>query len=124
MSGFPTTKSKNKPNAVGVKGMMSEFRLRVWPILPVMAVLAACGGGDDASKAGNGSVEAAADASVGDLAADASTADAMSVDVAAGGVEPMADPAAAAAAAEAAAAIAADPATSAQPPAAAAPPAQ
>lgn len=55
---------------------------------------AACGKSDDAKMEGEkAAVEGAADASVSDLGADASTADAMSVDVAAGGVEPMTDPA-------------------------------
>lgn len=53
----------------------------------------ACGKSDDARTEGEkAAVEGAADASVSDLGADASTADAMSVDVAAGGVEPMTDP--------------------------------
>lgn len=54
----------------------------------------ACGKSDDAGKEGEkAAVEGAADASMSDLGADASTADTMSVDVAAGGVEPMTDPA-------------------------------
>ncbi|WP_160119061.1 hypothetical protein [Sphingosinicella microcystinivorans] len=54
----------------------------------------ACGKSDNAGKEGEkAAVEGAADASMSELGADASTADAMSVDVAAGGVEPMTDPA-------------------------------
>jgi hypothetical protein len=63
--------------------------------LAAATLLAACGNGDEAEKtAKTGGVGAVADAT-GDLNLDASTADAMSVDVAAGGIEPAVDPAAA-----------------------------
>ncbi|MBB4633652.1 hypothetical protein [Sphingosinicella soli] len=64
--------------------------------LTVVIALAAagCGNNDDAGTEGEkAAVEGAPDASMSELGADASTADAMSVDVAAGGVEPMTDPA-------------------------------
>jgi hypothetical protein len=62
--------------------------------LAIALATTACGKSDDAGQEGEkAAVEGAADASVSDLGADASTADAMSVDVAAGGVDPMTDPA-------------------------------
>lgn len=79
-------------------------------LFPLVLLIAACGANDDAGDAAKdaGNVAAAGNAS-GALPADASTADAMSVDVAAGGVQPMVDPATAAA--EAQAAAQAEPAT-------------
>ncbi len=76
-------------------GTMSKRGIAGLTVAIALAV-AACGKGDD-TKSADGetpAVEGASDASVTDLGADASTADAMSVDVAAGGVEPMTDPAA------------------------------
>lgn len=66
-----------------------------WLLLPVFLLAAACGDGDDASSSDGdkAAVESASDAAVTDMGLDASTADAMSVDVAAGGIEPMAEPA-------------------------------
>lgn len=73
------------------------MKIRSLPlVLPALLLISACGNSDDASKADDeaAAVEAASDASVTDLGLDASTADAMSVDVAAGGVGSMAEPAA------------------------------
>ena len=75
-------------------GIMSKRGVAGLSVAAALA-LAACGNSDD-TKSADGetpAVEGAGDASVTDLGADASTADAMSVDVAAGGVEPMTDPA-------------------------------
>jgi hypothetical protein len=74
-------------------GSMSKRTVFGFSVAIALAVTA-CGKSDDAGKDGEkAAVEGAADASMSDLGADASTADAMSVDVAAGGVEPMTDPA-------------------------------
>ncbi len=74
-------------------GSMSKRTIMGLSVAIVFAA-AACGNSGDAKKEGEKvAVEGAADASVSELGADASTADAMSVDVAAGGVEPMTDPA-------------------------------
>lgn len=74
-------------------GSMSKRTVFGFSVAIALAVTA-CGKSDDAGKDGEKvAVEGAADASMSDLGADASTADAMSVDVAAGGVEPMTDPA-------------------------------
>lgn len=73
---------------------MSKRGIASLTVAAALAV-AACGSRDDTKSADGetAAVEGAGDASVADLGADASTADAMSVDVAAGGVEPMTDPA-------------------------------
>lgn len=74
-------------------GSMSKRTILGFSVAIALAATA-CGKSDDAkTEGGKSAVEGAADASVSDLGADASTADAMSVDVAAGGVEPMTDPA-------------------------------
>ena len=74
-------------------GSMSKRTILGFSMAIALAATA-CGKSDDAGKEGEkAAVEGAADASMSELGADASTADAMSVDVAAGGVEPMTDPA-------------------------------
>lgn len=86
---------------IGVSIMKKIVNLRVaCRLLPVVLLVAACGNGDDtAAAAGDAAVKTAGDASVTDMGLDASTMDAMSVDVAAGGVDPAAQPVAAAPAA-------------------------
>ncbi len=74
-------------------GSMSKRKILGFSVA-IALTATACGKSDEAGKEGEkAAVEGAADASVSELGADASTADAMSVDVAAGGVEPMTDPA-------------------------------
>lgn len=73
-------------------------KLFAWSVLPLMVFsVAACNDSDKASKssAEGAAVTSSTDESMTDLGLDASTADAMSVDVAAGGIEPVIDPAAA-----------------------------
>jgi hypothetical protein len=58
----------------------------------VTIALAACGNGDAPKSEEAASAVGASGDTTTDLGLDASTSDAMSVDVAAGGIEPMADP--------------------------------
>ena len=74
-------------------GSMSKRTMLGFSVAIALAATACGKSGDSGTEGEKAAVEGAADASVSDLGADASTADAMSVDVAAGGVEPMTDPA-------------------------------
>lgn len=54
--------------------------------------LAACGNNDNTADAASEDSTIENTAGTNDMSLDASTSDAMSIDVAAGGIEPMADP--------------------------------